>query len=41
MGIYPKSYVEQYIDGLITIEEDTCEFKIGSGAALAWVEVLE
>jgi hypothetical protein len=40
MGIYPRSYVEQYIDGLITIEEDTSEFKSGNGEALAWVEVL-
>lgn len=40
VGIYPRSYVEQYIDGLITIEEDTRWFKSGSGEALAWVEVL-
>jgi hypothetical protein len=40
VGIYPDSYVEQYIDGLITIQEDTFKFKTRSGEALAWVEVL-
>lgn len=39
-GVEPKSYTEQYLDGLVTVEEDAEQFKSNTGEAIAWVEVL-